>query len=164
MVFSDSWISIINTFIALSGLGITFYIANTVNKKLDSERILKNHLMEEVKSLRLYEEEIFRYIIKNEHLRPRYLKSQLGVLDTRISDIMNLLNKQYGIQNSFLDDYQWKYSRIIIDDETFTSCFRDDIEFSFQPQLIKDYSNHRSNCMHLFNDLIVEINNAKRKR
>ena len=98
MVFSDSWISIINTFIALSGLGITFYIANTVNKKLDSERILKNHLMEEVKSLRLYEEEIFRYIIKNEHLRPRYLKSQLGVLDTRISDIMNLLNKRVDIK------------------------------------------------------------------
>ena len=60
--FAQDWLSVVNTIISLLGWGVTLYIAKTISRKLDSERNLKNHFIEEVKALREYEEKIFQYI------------------------------------------------------------------------------------------------------
>ncbi len=163
MDFAQDWLSVIDTFIALSGWIITVIIAIRINGKLDSERTLKNHFIDEVKEIRDYEESIFRYVIDNS-IKPQRLKSMMGNLNTRVSDLMSLLENQYNIQNGFLNAFQWKYSQIISDDDDYTNNFREDREFSFNHNLIKNYTNYRVDKLRLFNDLIVNINKAKSVR
>ena len=160
--FSQDWLGVINAVISLAGWGITLYIAVTINRKLDSERTLKNHFIEEVKTLRNHEEVIFNYILSNK-IKPQQLKSMMGSLNINVSDLMNLLNKQYGIDDGYLNDFQWKYSQMITDDDDFTSNYKGNKEFKFAQRLLKDFTNYRSDKLHLFNDLIVAINNAKTK-
>ena len=161
--FVQDWLSIIDTIISLFGWGITLYIAISISRKLDSERTLKNHFIDEVKAVRNHEEAIFQYIISNS-IKPQQLKSMMGSLNTNVGDLMNLLKDQYGIDDSFLNAFQWKYSQLITDDEDFTSNYKGDHEFNFKPQLLKDFSNYRADKLKLFNDLIVVINNAKNKK
>ena len=161
--FAQDWLGIINTGITLAGWGITLYIASTISRKLDSERTLKNHFIDEVKEVREHEDAIFQYIITN-RIKPQQLKSMLGNLNTNVGDLMNLLKSQYGIEDSYLNAFQWKYSQLITDDEDFTSSYKDDLEFNFKPQLLKDFSSYRADKLRLFNDLIVVINNAKNKK
>ena len=161
--FAQDWLSVIDTAISLIGWGITLFIALSISRKLDSERALKNHFIEEVKAVRDHEEAIFQYIISNS-IKPQQLKSMMGNLNTNVGDLMNLLKSQYGIDDSFLNAFQWKYSQLITDDEDFTSNYKGDQEFKFKPQLLKDFSNYRADKLKLFNDLIVEINNAKNKK
>ncbi|MBO7617876.1 MAG: hypothetical protein J6T22_11775 [Bacteroidales bacterium] len=163
MSFAQDWLSVINTGISLLGWGITLYIAISISRKLDSERTLKYHFIDEVKSVREHEEAIFQYIIANS-IKPQQLKSMMGNLNTNVGDLMNLLKSQYGIDDSFLNAFQWKYSQLITDDEDFTSNYKDDLGFNFKPKLLKDFSNYRADKLKLFNDLIVEINNAKSKK
>lgn len=160
--FAQDWLGIIDTAITLAGWGITLYIALSISRKLDSERTLKNHFIDEVKAIRENEEAIFKYIIENS-IHPQRLKSMMGNLNTRVGDVMNLLKSQYGIQEDFLNAFQWKYSQLISDDEDFTSNYKEDKEFQFSYQSLKDFSNYRMDKIRLFNDLIVLINNAKNK-
>lgn len=162
MVFAQDWLSIINTVITLAGWGVTLYIASSISRKLDSERTLKNHFIDEVKAIRDNEEAIFKYVIEN-NIRPQQLKSMMGNLNTRVGDLMNLLKSQYGVADNFLNAFQWKYSQLISDDEDFTSNFKEDKVFQFNHQLLKDFTNYRTDKLRLFNDLIVVINNAKNK-
>lgn len=161
--FANDWLGIIDTGISLLGWAITLYIAVSISRKLDSERTLKNHFIDEVKIIREREETIFQYIIAN-NIKPQQLKSMMGNLNTNVGDLMNLLRNQYGIDDGFLNAFQWKYSQLITDDDDFTSNFKDDKKFNFKPQLLKDFSNYRADKLKLFNDLIVEINNAKNKK
>lgn len=160
--FAQDWLSIINTLITLAGWGITVYIARNISRKLDSERTLKNHFIEEVKVVRAHEESIFQYIISNE-IKPQQLKSMMGNLNTCVGDLMTLLKQQYGLNENFLNDFQWKYSQLVADDEDFTSNYKDDTVFRFKPQLLKSFVSYRADKLKLFNDLIVLINNAKNK-
>lgn len=160
--FAQDWLGIIDTVITLAGWGLTLYIASTISRKLDSERTLKNHFIDEVKAIRDNEEAIFKYVIENS-IHPQRLKSMMGNLNTRVGDVMNLLKSQYGIQEDFLIAFQWKYSQLITDDDDFTSNYKDDKEFQLNHQLLKDFSNYRMDKIKLFNDLIVLINNAKNK-
>ncbi len=160
---AQDWLSILDTMITFAGLAITLYIARTISRKLDSERTLKNHFIDEVKIVREHEEAIFQYIITNK-IKPQQLKSMLGNFNTTIGDLMNLLKSQYGIEDSYLNAFQWKYSQLITDDEDFTSSFKDDVEFRFKSQLLKNFSSYRADKLKLFNDLIVLINNANNKK
>lgn len=162
MNFATDWLSIIDTVITLAGWGITLYIASSISRKLDSERTLKNHFIEEVKTIRDYEASIFQYIIVN-NIKPQQLKSKMGNLNTNVSDLMNLLEKQYGINNNYLNAFQWQYSQLITDDEDFTSNYKSNSEFNFGTQLLKDFATYRADKLYLFNNLIVEINNATNK-
>ena len=160
--FAQDWLSIIDSIFTLVGLILTFYIAIIISRKLDSERTLKNHFIEEVKTIREHEESIFQYIISN-NIQPQKLKSMLGNLNTNVSDLMSLLKSQYGMDDSYLDAFQWKYSQLFTDDEDFTSNYKGDVEFHFKQQLLKDFTNYRTDKLRLFNDLIVLINNSKSK-
>lgn len=161
--FTQDWLSIINTLISLIGWGITLYIAITISRRLDSERTLKNHFIEEVKIIRDHEETIFTYIISNK-IKPQRLKSMVGSLNACVGDLMNLLKEQYGIDDSFLNAFQWRYGQIILDDEDFISNFKEDIEFGFTRSLLRAFADYRTDKLRLFNDLIVVINNANKKR
>ena len=161
--FAQDWLSIIDTVITLVGWGITLYLAITINRKLDSERTLKNHFIEEVKEVREHEEEIFQYIISND-IQPHKLKSMMGNLNTNVSDLMNLLKEQYDIDESFLNAFQWKYSQMITDDDDFTTNYKDDVVFHFNAQLVRSFASYRADKLVLFNNLIVKINNAKNRK
>lgn len=160
--FAQDWLSIIDSAITLGGLVVTLYIARTISRKLDSERTLKNHFIEEVKDVRVHEERLFQYIISDK-IRPHQLKSMMGSLNTSVGDLMNLLQSQYGVDSNYLNAFQWQYSQHITDDEDFTSNFKKNTEFKFKPQMLKDFTSYRADKIKLFNDLIVMINNAKGK-
>ena len=160
MPFAQDWLSIIDTLITLFGWGITLYIASNISRKLDSERTLKNHFIDEIKAIRDNEETIFKYVIENK-IHPQRLKSMTGNLNTRVGDLMNLIKTQYGIAEDYLNAFQWKYSQLFTDDDDYTSNFKNDTEFHFNPKLIKDFTNYRTNVLRLFNELIVKVNNAK---
>ena len=159
---AQDWFCVANTLITLAGWVITLYIAVSINRKLDSERTLKNHFIEEVKVIRGLEEAIFNYILSDK-VKPQQLRSMMGNLNTNVGDLMNLLKTQYGIDDGFLMAFQWKYSQLITDDESFTSNYKGNKEFKFAQQLLKNFTGYRSDKLHLFNDLIVVINNAKVK-
>lgn len=160
--FAQDWLSIIDTIITLLGWGLTLYIASTISRKLDSERTLKNHFIDEIKAVRENEEAIFKYVIDN-NIQPQTLKSLTGNLNTRVGDLMNLLKSQYGIAEDYLTAFQWKYSQLFSDDDDYTSNYKENKEFKFNHQLLKDFTNYRTDKLKLFNDLIVLVNNAKTK-
>lgn len=157
----STWISFADTIITAFSLGFTIYIAIIANKRFDSEKTMKGYFIEELKIIRLKEEELFQMII-SDCISPNRLKLEAGALDIKISDFMSLLNEQYGFNKLYLESFQWKYIKLFSDDEEYNVNYKYDKNFKFSNDKVLQISNYRNKELYLFNRLALEINNSKK--
>lgn len=86
--------------VIVDGIGIivagsvAIRVVNTIQKRIDNQRSIKKHLIDEVIEIRRSYREIINQTTCGE-LRPKDIKSRLRVLSSRITDLINLINIQF---------------------------------------------------------------------
>lgn len=86
--------------VIVDGIGIivagsvAIWVVNTIQKRIDNQRSIKKHLIDEVIEIRRSYREIINQTTCGE-FRPKDIKSRLRVLSSRITDLINLINIQF---------------------------------------------------------------------
>lgn len=141
---------------------VAVWIVNTIQKKIDNLRSIKDHLINEIVDIRRLYREMIEKTINGEY-RPRDVKRQLRLLSARVTDLIRLANAQFNncVNRDFLLPYQLDLSIMITYDENFENAFRNNDLFSLNAISQNDLARFLAEKDHLFNELIVIINKAK---
>ena len=142
---------------------VAIWVVNTIQKRIDNQRSIKNHLIDEVIEIRRSYREIINQTTCGE-LRPKDIKSRLRVLSSRITDLINLINIQFKpkvIDKDFLLPYQLDLNQIITDDENFSLEYKANRKFLLTQRSQEKMAVFSAEKDHLFNELIVKINKAE---
>lgn len=152
------WVDII---LKLGAIGIPSFVAwwigNKIQKKLDTEKSLRNHMVNEILEVR----NTYRRLVDSVRtgaLTPREIKSELSVMSTHITDLMNLIKKRdETVSKDFLLPYQLEFSQLITDDSNYIKHFEKNEVFQITENTNSSLSSFEKNYHHLFNDLILLI-------
>lgn len=141
---------------------VAVWIVNTIQKKIDNLRSIKDHLINEIVEIRRLYREMIEKTINGEY-RPRDVKRQLRLLSARVTDLIRLINAQFNncVDRDFLLPYQLDLNIMITYDEHFENAFRNNDLFSLNAISQNDLARFLAEKDHLFNELIVIINKAK---
>lgn len=156
-------VSVVIDFIGIiAGAGVAIWVVNSIQKKIDNLRSIKDHLINEIVDIRgLYREMIEKTI--NGEYRPRDVKRQLRLLSARVTDLISLTNAQFNncVNRDFLLPYQLDLGIMITYDENFENAFRNNAQFSLNANSQNTLARFLAEKDHLFNELIIIINKAQ---
>lgn len=152
----SDWIQIITIIV---NIGLTVWIVTIIQNKLTNRRSLKDYVIDEIKGFRQEYRIFFNNLCSNK-VQPQTVLSWFKLMNIKINDLMEIIDKQYNVNKDTLAPFQNELRTLITENEDFISCFnRPRIEFSAtsQSSIIK----FQQENSHLFNEIIVLINEAK---
>lgn len=155
MEISD-WISI-SAIVVNSGLAVWLVI--TLQSKLTNNRVLKDHLINEVLEVR----SIIQNKIEKIHASketPRHLISWFKLMNVKQENLMRLINSKYGIDKDLLKPFQVELRVIITEDEGYIASFRDNKKIELTASTKERVIIFLQKNTHLFTNVIVKINDA----
>ena len=141
---------------------VAVWVVYSIQKRIDNQRSIKDHLVNEtVEIRRLYREIIEK--ITNGECRPKDVKRQLRLLSARVTDLISLANIQFkkSVGKDFLLAYQLDLNVLITDDENFENAFMHNDLFSLAPDSQRELVRFSIEKDHLFNELIAAVNKAR---
>ena len=154
---TGNWISLaaicVNSILAI-------WIVKTIQYRLTNKRVLKDHLINEVKDIRSQ----YTSCLSNLYSSATMAKNVIPwfkLMNIKIEDLMKIINEKYGVDKKILDPYQNELRDIITENRDFIKQYE-----ALKPVVFTD--NSKSLLMkfqqtnnHLFNTLIIKINDAK---
>ncbi len=153
----SAWTSIIGT---LASLIFGFWIASNLQRKLTSKRVLKDHLINEVKTLNDFYFDFINELIEDKR-NVKGLISLFKTMNVKIKKIMEIIHDHYGISPLFLTTYQIGLRNIILECSEYESAFSSGGILKVSEETINKLMVFRQQNEHLFNELILKINNSK---
>ncbi|WP_071146173.1 hypothetical protein [Bacteroides ihuae] len=138
---------------------LSWWIVNTIQKRIDNQRTLKDHLISEILSIRT-DYRLMLIDIKTGESHPKYLKIKLKDLNIKTTDIMKIVSNKYRIDNKYLKHYQHDLNWLITDNEEYVNSFKTDSKIILSQESMIHFLIFEANNDHLFNDLIVRINDS----
>jgi hypothetical protein len=96
--------------------------------------------------------------IDNDKILPQEVVPKLKSLSLKINNMMGLIPQSYKIQKNKLEPYQNELNMMITNDKDYSNNYKENktVKFSNKTQFIE----FQQKYSHLFNDLIVEVNEA----
>jgi len=153
----SAWLGVVS-FISSIIFGI--WIATSLQDKQQSKRAMKDHFISEINSLNN-----FYFNFMNEILSDRAnIKSLIPMFKTmniKISKIMQILNERYAIDTTTLSTYQIGLRNTVLDSNVYIDGFRAGGLLIIDSQLTSEILMFRQRNEHLFNELILRINDSK---
>ena len=140
--------------------GVAFWIVNTIQKKLDNRRAIKEHFIGEILSIRSEYRDLI-LSLKSGESKPLSIKYQLQRLSIHLNGMMGLLSREFQVERNFFHPYLIDLSTKITDDKDYIESYRDNSTIRFSDTFIYDMGNFEDENDKLFNDLVLKINNAK---
>lgn len=153
----SAWAGIIGTLVSLF---FGFWIAKSLQKKMTSQRVLKDHLINEVRTLNDFYFNFLNDLVEDK----RDVKGLISLFKTmyiKISRLMVIVNKNYGISPFFLLNYQVGIRRIILNSPEYEASYNGGGKLQLSEETINEIMQFRQANEHLFNDLILKINDAE---
>lgn len=156
-ISTSDWINIGGVF---ANLCLTIYIVKVVQNKLTNRRVLKDHLINELKELRTE----YRSWI-DDYSRNKINSSQVipwfKLMNIKTADLMKILEAKYEIDVNLLNPFQIELREIITDDDTFIQAFSSKTEIHLSKESQNTLIRFQQQHNHIFNDIIIGINNSK---
>lgn len=116
----SDWISIIglivNSFLAI-------WIVRSVQNSINNKRILKDHFINEVKSI----SEEYRIFINDLQLGKIYPKSVLPwfkMMNIKITDLLNVFAERYKIDKNYLAPYRDELNELITESDDYANNYK----------------------------------------
>jgi hypothetical protein len=161
MCFTETSLLSVSDIISIIGLFINsilaIWVVKTLQNNLANKRYLKDHLIEEIKELRI-EYRIFLNDLNTGKLKPKQITPWFKLMNIKVQDTMELLTNKYKIDNSILNPYQIELRNIVTEQKEFNENYKDNklisLKESSRRELIKFQQENNSK----FNSLILEIN------
>lgn len=139
---------------------LALWIVRTIQKKLTNRRVLKDHFINEVKEIRTEYKNCLGNLYDGKSAPYRVL-SWFKLMNIKVNDLMGLINQKYKIDVHMLNPYQQELRELVTNNPDYMSQYNseDPIQFSEDSRLqfIKFQQTHN----HLFNDLIILINDSE---
>ena len=153
----SAWVGIFGIFIILI---FGFWISSNLQKKITSKRVLKDHLINEIRTLNDF---YFYFIIDliEDKKKVKVLIALFKTLNIKIKKIMEIIQQNYNINNLFLTTYQIGLRNIILNCQEFELAFQKGGVLELSDETINELMKFRQQNEHLFNELILLINNTE---
>lgn len=157
----NSLVITVSDWIQIGGIAITaglsIWIVNTIQAKVDSKRFIKEFFINEILEIR-NEYRVLIGQLKNGELKPRMVKYKTKELNIRVNDLMSILKEQYNINFNYLLSYQLELLSIVMDSREFITNFTSNSTFSLSEQTLGDLSVFENENDGKFSKLIMEVN------
>lgn len=151
------------SYISITALGVVvtgfmaFWVANTIQRKIDNERTLKDFYVSEIKALREEARSLINHYVVGGSQTAEQMKTSHFVLQTHINDLLRSLRHQYAIGNTYMQAYKSGVLTILEKDSNFIASFKDKSVVSLSDESKKSLRNLEMKNDHLFGDLILKV-------
>lgn len=136
---------------------VAWWVGNKIQKKLDNEKSLRSHIVNELLDIRT----TYRRIadaVRSGNSTPKEIKSELSLMSVHITDLMALIKTRKGdVSKDFLLPYQLEFNTLITDDDNYISNYQDNKPFKIGERTNAGLTDFEKTHHHLFNDLIILI-------
>jgi hypothetical protein len=150
------WIAI--AAIIING-GIGIWIINTLQNGLTNKRTLKDHFIDEIKEIREEYKSYFNNIYCHQ-INPVTVLSWFKLMNIKIEELMDVINKKYKINKELLKPYQRDLQELLTNNQDFINQYKTGQNIKFSDNSINAFMKFQSDYLHLFNDIIIIINDA----
>lgn len=140
---------LITTFVAI-------WVVQSVQSKIDSEKVLKDFFSKELIQLRSDLRFFLDKLIMGE-FEARSIKREHHLLSVRIQDLLSAMNKKYGIDKRLLKAYRLHLMKIVEEDDNYEQSFRTNERVMLMDATVSKLHTLRTNNDHLFNDILLKL-------
>jgi hypothetical protein len=136
---------------------LAIWIVCTIQKNINNKRVLKDHFIDEIKSIR-NDYRKFLSDLYTSHINPQNALSWFKLMSIKIDDLMSLIGPRYNVDERLLNPYQNELRKIITENKDFIDQFKADKGINFSNDSKKEFIMFQQNFNHLFNEIIIKIN------
>lgn len=120
---------------------------------------MKDHFISEIKDIRESFSRQLNSIYKNT-AKPKQLIAWFKLMNIKIDGLHKTLPKKYKISKDILNPYGIELRELITNSDEFIKGYKND-EMKLTAKMQSDILMFQQRYNHLFNEIIVKINNAK---
>ena len=135
---------------------MAWWVVKSVQRKLDTERTLKDHFAHEVIDLRKETRDFITKVI-NGGMKAKDIKYNHYHLRAHIRDLQNVLFQKYKINKTLLKAYKMNMFNIIEKDSEYENAFKDNLPVSLCSETIIALHKLGQDNDHLFNEILLKI-------
>lgn len=135
---------------------VAIWVVQSVQSKIDSEKVLKDFFSKELIQLRSDVRSFLAKLIMGGIEAPS-IKREHHLLSVRIQDLLSALNKKYGIDKRFLKAYRLSLMKIVEGDDNYVQSFGTNGIVTFTDDTVSKLHTLRTNNDHLFNDILLKL-------
>lgn len=141
----SAWVDIIGIIISLI---FGFWISTNLHKKITSKRVLKDHLINEIKTLNDF---YFNFIndLMEDKKKVKVMIALFKTMNIKIKKIMEIIHDKYDISNLYLTTYQIGLRNIILNCEEYESTFQNGGYLELSNETINELLKFRQQNEHL---------------
>jgi len=153
------WYTLITGLGILINSGIALYIVSNIQKNQVNKRLIKDHLISEIKDIRNDYKDLLSNLT-NGVILPSSILPWFKLMNIKINDIMSLAKKKYNVETDYLKPYTDDLRDLITENKEFEAIFNSTTSVSlsngFRMNIIAFQQKHN----HLFNELVIDVNDA----
>lgn len=140
-------------------LGFGIWVVYVLQNNLSNRRVLKDHFISEVKELR---KEYISYlnILYLDKAKTKSVLPWFKLMNVKTENLMNILSHKYKTDSDLLNPYQNDLRDLVTDNPDFISQFSSTETVTFSNISKNTFIEFQTTHSHLFNDLIISINDA----
>lgn len=135
---------------------IAIWVVQSVQRKLDSEKTLKDFFSRELIELRIDLRAFLDKLIRG-GMEAKAIKLEHHLISVRIQDILTALNQKFGIDKKYLKAYRQNLMKIVEADFNYVNQFETNGSVFFDNETVSKLHTLRTNNDHLFNDILLKI-------
>ena len=139
---------------------VAVWVVKSVQRKLDTERTLKDHFAHELIGLRNEARSFIRDVISG-GMKAKDIKYNHNHLRSHITDLQKLLNQKYDISKTFLTAYKMNLIKIIEKDDAYNNAFKENQEVTFSSDTAAALHKLGHENDHVFNEVLLKIYEQK---
>jgi hypothetical protein len=151
------WIALAGIFI---NAGIGIWIVLILQNKLANKRVLKDHLISEVKIINLQFQTYFESLINNQ-VKPKDVIPWFKLMNIKIDDVMNIIATRFKINKKLLNPFQNDLRELITNHQDYINLYQSNNPIILSQNLYSMLMKFQQDNNSLFNSLIIEINDSK---
>lgn len=135
---------------------VAFWVVQSVQSKIDSEKVLKDFFSKELIQLRSDLRSFLDKLIAG-GVEAQSIKRGHHLLSVRIQDLLSAMSKKYGIDKRFLKAYRLNLMKIVEADDSYVQSFSTNGMVTLKEETVSELHALRTNNDHLFNDILLKL-------
>lgn len=135
---------------------VAIWIVQSVQTKIDNEKVLKDFFSSELIQLRA-DLRTFLAKLMNGGVEAKTIKLEHNLLRVRINDLLSALNKKYKVDKKYLGAYRQNLLKIVEEDENYNKSYANNGRVSLTDETVSKLQKLRSDNDHLFNDILIKL-------
>ena len=135
---------------------VAIWVVQSVQSKIDSEKVLKDFFSKELILLRSDLRSFLDKLIVG-GVEAQSIKREHHLLSVRIQDLLSAINKKYGIDKRFLKAYRLNLMKIVEADNSYVQSFSTNDKVTLMSETVSQLHVLRTKNDHLFNDILLRL-------